>query len=70
MATESGLYGNHLRRVRSKLEGHPELKMAFRRVLAGEKIDQALRMGVGKLRGNEVEVTCELYRQYFRSVWS
>ena len=74
-ATEAGLYGSHLRRVRSKLEGHPELKMAFQRVLAGEKIDQsssaALRsLGVGKLRGNKVEVTCELYRQYFRSVWS
>ena len=73
-ATEAGLYGNHLRRVRSKLEGHLELKMAFQRVLAGEKIDQAsssaLRsLGVGKLRGNKVEVTCELYRQYFRSVW-
>ena len=73
-ATEAGLYGNHLRRVRSKLEGHLELKMAFQRVLADGGIDQtssaALRsLGVGKLRGNEVEVTCELYRQYFRSVW-
>ena len=74
-ATEAGLYGNHLRRVRSKLEGHPELKLAFQRVLADGTIDQAssaaLRsLGVGKLRGNKVEVTCELYRQYFRSVWS
>lgn len=73
-ATEAGLYGNHLRRVRSKLEGHPELKLAFQRVLADGAIDQAssaaLRsLGVGKLRGNKVEVTCELYRQYFRSVW-
>ncbi len=74
-ATEAGLYGNHLRRVRSKLEGNSELKLAFQRVLADGAIDQAssaaLRsLGVGKLRGNEVEVTCELYRQYFRSVWS
>ena len=74
-ATEEGLYGNHLRRVRSKLEGHVDLKMAFQRVLAGESIDQAssaaLRsLGVGKLQGNKVQVTCELYREYFRSVWS
>lgn len=73
--TEAGLYGNHLRRVRSKLEGHVDLKMAFQRVLAGGSIDQAssaaLRsLGVGKLQGNKVQVTCELYRQYFRSVWS
>jgi hypothetical protein len=74
-ATEEGLYGNHLRRVRSKLEGHEDLKMAFQRVLAGGSIDQAssaaLRsLGVGKLQGNKVQVTCELYREYFRSVWS
>jgi AAA-like domain len=74
-ATEAGLYGHHLRRVRSKLEGNPALKLAFQRVLAGGAIDPAasaaLRsLGMGKFQENRFQVTCELYRQYFQRVWA
>jgi hypothetical protein len=73
-ATEAGLYGLHLRRVRSKLDGNAALKTAFRRVLAGGTIDSAMGAalrGLGLVRAhrNGVQVTCELYRQYFRDVW-
>ncbi len=34
--TEAGLYGGHLVRVRSRLERHPQVLTAFRRVLASE----------------------------------
>jgi hypothetical protein len=42
---------------------------------AGVAIDPAasslLRsLGIVRAHRNEVRVTCELYRQYFRSIWS
>jgi hypothetical protein len=76
-ATEAGLYGQHLQHFRSRLEGNAGLKTAFRRVLAepeGVAIDSsagaALKsLGLVKAQRNKVKVTCELYRQYFLSVW-
>jgi AAA-like domain/CHAT domain len=77
-ATEAGLYGTHLRRLRSSVERDVSVLTAFRRVLAsgdGCAIDlgasSVLRsLGVVTAHRNEVAVTCDLYRQYFRSVWS
>ncbi len=75
-ATEAGLYGRHLQHCRSSLERHPEWATAFRRVLASEAgvaiaLGQgaALRsLGLVKPYRNVVQVSCELYRQYFGSV--
>jgi hypothetical protein len=77
-ATEAGLYGQQLRRLRSAVERDERVKSELRRVLASEAgaaIDPAasslLRsLGIGEACRNNVQVTCELYRQYFLSVWS
>ncbi len=77
-ATEAGLYGQQLRRLRSAVERDERVKSALRRVLASElgaAIDPAasslLRsLGIVRAYRNEVQVTCELYRQYFLEVWS
>jgi AAA-like domain len=72
-ATESGLYGDHLRRHLWSLQQHPELAAAFGLVL---KSDQAVEvesaiafklhsMGLVYLQGNSVMPRFELYRQYF-----
>jgi AAA-like domain/TIR domain len=73
-ATESGLYGDHLRRHLWNLEQHPELAIAIQQLVA---TDGAVRlpsvqgfqlhsMGLVDLRGNDVEFRSELYRAYFR----
>jgi hypothetical protein len=77
-ATEAGLYGQQLRRLRSAVERDERVKSELRRVLtseAGAAIDPAasslLRsLGIGEACRNNVQVTCELYRQYFLSLWS
>ncbi len=72
--TESGLYGDHLRRHLWNLEQHSELAIAVQQLVAA---DGAVRlpsvqgfqlhsMGLVDLLGNDVQFRSELYRAYFR----
>ncbi|MGP1386713.1 MAG: AAA-like domain-containing protein [Thainema sp.] len=71
--TESGPYGDHLRRHLWNLEQRSEMAEATKRVMQSarpvrlEAIQafQLHSMGVVHLRGNEVFPRCNLYRQYF-----
>jgi serine/threonine-protein kinase len=72
--TESGIYGDHLRRHLWNLKQHPELASAFNRVVINPdptELDSILAfklhsMGLVHLQGNEVTPRFELYRRYFR----
>ncbi len=71
--TESGIYGDHLRRHLWNLKQHPELANAFNRVVTNPEpteLDSILAfklhsMGLVQLQGNEVTPRFELYRRYF-----
>lgn len=71
--TEAGIYGDHLRRHLWNLQEHQELAAAFSRVVAANEpveLESVLAfklhsLGLVQLRGNEVTVRFELYRQYF-----
>jgi hypothetical protein len=72
--TQAGIYGNYLRRHWQRLQGHPELMAALKTVIeaqtTGVQLEPTLAyklesMGLVQLRGNEVRVSCELYRHYF-----
>ncbi|MBH8561611.1 AAA-like domain-containing protein [Nostoc sp. CENA67] len=71
--TEAGIYGHHLRDFLLNLQEHPELTLAFKKVVTSttpvrlESVQtyQLQSMGLVKLIGNEVEPRCYLYRQYF-----
>ncbi len=73
-ATETGIYRDHLHRHLWNLKQHPELAAAFNQVLqATEPIEleqvqgfKLYSMGLIDLQGNQVDVSCQLYRQYFR----
>ncbi|HIK29984.1 MAG TPA: AAA-like domain-containing protein [Oscillatoriales cyanobacterium M59_W2019_021] len=72
-ATEAGLYGDHLRRHLWSLQKHPELAMAFAKVVQSQEpieLESAIAfklhsMGLVHLQGNLVVSRFELYRQYF-----
>lgn len=72
--TDSGLYGDHLRRHLWNLSQHPELAAALSQVVARDSPVQLESiqgfklhsMGLVQLQGNEVTPSCNLYRQYFR----
>ncbi|TVQ18980.1 MAG: TIR domain-containing protein [Leptolyngbya sp. DLM2.Bin15] len=72
--TESGLYGDHLRRHLWNLEQNPDLLAAMTRVVAADgpvRLDatQAFKLhsiGLVHLQGNEVVPRCYLYRHYLR----
>lgn len=72
--TESGLYGDHLRRHLWNLEQRPEMAAAVKRIVATsspvrlESVQafQLHSMGLVNLQGNDVMFRCDLYRQYFR----
>lgn len=72
--TESGLYGDHLRRHLWNIEQQPKLTTAMRKVVTSVSLvrlesTQAFQlhsMGLVHLRGNDVVPRCNLYRQYFR----
>jgi hypothetical protein len=77
--TRSGIYGNHLQHLQRTVERQPHLKAALRTVaLRGREgvnisldLGNVLRdLGVARLCGNDVQVTCELYRVYFTQCWS
>ncbi|ESA38738.1 serine threonine protein kinase [Leptolyngbya sp. Heron Island J] len=71
--TESGPYGDHLRRHLWNLEQRPELAEAVKRIVATDspvRLDsveafQLHSMGLVNLEGNTVSPRCNLYRQYF-----
>jgi hypothetical protein len=71
--TESGLYGDHLRRHLWNLEQRPELATAAKRVFTSKtairlepmQAFQLHSMGIMHLEGNDVMPRCDLYRQYF-----
>ncbi len=72
-ATESGIYGDHLRRHLWNLQRYPELAEAFSQVvISPEPIElksvQAFKlhsMGLVHLQGNQVIPRFDLYRDYF-----
>jgi hypothetical protein len=72
--TQGGIYGSHLRRHWDNLQSSPELAVAMKAVIASEngvELEPTLAyklesMGLVTLVGDEVQPSCELYRQYFR----
>ncbi|MGH8000474.1 MAG: AAA-like domain-containing protein [Brasilonema sp.] len=72
-ATDAGIYSNHLHRHLRNLQEHPQLAAAYDEVLKSSKpveLEQLLAfklhsMGLVTLRGNQVMLSCELYRRYF-----
>jgi len=73
-ATDGGIYSNHLQRHLRNLESDPELIAAFKLLLKSEQpinIEQITgfklhSMGLIDFVGNQVAITCGLYREYFR----
>lgn len=71
--TEQGIYSSHLRRHLRNLEQEAELKTALCQVLeetTAVPLNSVERfkldgMGLVKLKGNKVSMSCQLYRQYF-----
>jgi hypothetical protein len=71
--TESGLYGDHLRRHLWNLEQRPDMVAAVQQLVASQQsvrlesvqAFQLHSMGLVNLQGNEVVFRCDLYRQYF-----
>ncbi|MBD2499992.1 AAA-like domain-containing protein [Anabaena azotica] len=71
--TEAGIYAHHLRDFWLNLQEHPDLALAFKKVVTSNspvqlepmQAYQLQSMGLVKLTGNEVEPRCYLYRQYF-----
>lgn len=72
--TDAGIYSHHLREHWLNLQQHPELAEAFKQIIISNnpvKLEpisayQLQSMGLVKMLGNQVEVRCDLYRQYFR----
>lgn len=72
--TEAGIYGDHLRRHLWNLRQHPELAVAYSRVVACDEpleLESILAfklhsLGLVQLQGNEVTPRFELYRTYFK----
>ncbi|MDX2098331.1 MAG: AAA-like domain-containing protein [Leptolyngbyaceae cyanobacterium bins.59] len=72
--TEAGPYDDHLRRHLWNLQQHPELAIAYSKVVnADVPIDlesipafKLHSLGLVKMQGNRVVPSLELYRQYFR----
>jgi hypothetical protein len=73
-ATETGIYANHLHRHLWTLQHNPELATAFNQVLSTTEpieVEQVQgfklhSMGLVTLEGNQVRLSCDLYRYYFR----
>lgn len=73
--TQGGIYSPHLRHYWQTLSNHPPLLNALQQVIAAEsaaiRLDPILAyklesMGLVHLKGNQVQVSCDLYRDYFR----
>ncbi|MEM9274232.1 MAG: AAA-like domain-containing protein [Cyanobacteria bacterium P01_F01_bin.143] len=71
--TDSGIYRNHLQRHLRNLESDSELIQALQAVLQADNaiaVEQIVgfklhSMGLVKLHGNQVSISCDLYRKYF-----
>ncbi len=71
--TESGPYAQHLRDLLAHLQQYPDLATAMKTVVQSSdpvrvKPEQGFilhSLGLVRLKGNEVEVRCNLYRRYF-----
>lgn len=69
----SGIYGSHLRQQTELLQQSPDLAEAFQQVIAmpkGIQLDsftayQLESLGLVKLQGNQVVLSCNLYRLHF-----
>jgi hypothetical protein len=78
MTTETGIYSDHLRRLLNVLQMQPTLEDAFNHVIAAEgtaQIEPVLAyrldgLGLVTLLDDRVEVSCDLYRHYFRKLVS
>ena len=74
-ATESGIYGNYLRKIWRELQDNPALIPALKKVIEANhsvKLPSKLAyqlesLGLVNLTGNQVMMRCELYRDYFGS---
>lgn len=73
--TLSGIYSDYLRSHLAMLENEPQLAAALRQAIATDasvQVDAIAAyklesMGLVKLDGNRLKLTCELYRLYFRA---
>lgn len=76
-ASDRGIYQEHLQRICSTLETDHELKTAFKSLIIANKplglqsiISYKLEsLGLVKLKNKQVQVSHELYRQYFRQIF-
>lgn len=72
--TDAGIYANHLRHLWRILQQHPDLAKALLKVVEADspmrleslQAYKLYSMGLVKKQGNEVRLSCDLYRQYFR----
>jgi hypothetical protein len=73
--TQGGIYGSHLRYLWDALQTQPDLVAAMKQVVTaavGVKLGPTLTyklesMGLVTLKEDEVQPSCELYRQYFQA---
>ena len=71
--TQSGIYNDVLRDYWQTLDRHPEFNQALKTILQSEtgvKLEPTLTyklksMGLVKLQGDRLKISCELYRRYF-----
>lgn len=73
-ASDTGIYGEHLRRHWWNLEKYPDLVAGMKQVVSSDRpvplrAEVAFRlqgMGLIHLMGNEAQIRCQLYLQYLR----
>jgi AAA-like domain len=74
-ATEEGIYRNHLRRLWGIIQQQPTLKEALKKVVTKSqsvRIDpfQLYSLGLVKIEDNNAIPRCNLYRQYFSTLFT
>lgn len=77
-ASDRGIYQEHLQRIFQTLEKDPELKATFKDYILAQKplglqsiLSYKLEsLGLVKLKGKQVQVRSELYRQYFGKLFA
>jgi transcriptional regulator with XRE-family HTH domain len=75
--TETSIYGDHLRRLGDILSHQPQLETAMQEVVTASSPVRLranvkfklLSLGLVKLQGDGATPRCELYRQYFYTLW-
>ena len=75
--TEQGIFSNHLRQQLWSLQHNPQLEIGYKQVVmanAPVRLDTEVgfklhSLGLVKLSGNDCVPSCELYRQYFKSIF-